>query len=396
MQLPRVKIQFLNGLLGTVGDSPDGLLALICGATAVTGKLALNTVYTITSVDDLQALGVTEDTNAKLYKHVREFYDEAGSGTKLIVYPVGTNTTATNICDYTKTGEGFARDLIVRTNGMLRGIGIAGVNGGSSTASANGVDPDVFTALPKAQQLAEWAATEIYAPMFIVVEGRNYDASKPLKDLTQENFNRVGVAIGDTEPGGNASVGTLLGRIASIPVQRNIGRVKDGSLFPAEMYVGNKKIDEIGSTVGAVFEKGYIVPRKHVGRAGYFYADDPLACDPTDDYASLANRRVIDKAYRIAYDTMLDELLDELELNEDGTLQYAVVKSWQQMLENAVNRQMTANGELSATDGEGCKCFIDAAQNVVATSRIELSLKVRPHGYARFIDVNLGFQVTTA
>ena len=113
-------------------------------------------------------------------------------------------------------------------------------------------------------------------------------------------------------------------------------------------------------------------------------------------FAHIANRRVIDKAYRIAYDTMLEELLDEIDLNEDGTMHHAVVKSWQQTLENAINRQMTANDELSATDGEGCQCYIDEKQNVALTSKIVATLKVRPHGYGRYIDVNLGLQVTTA
>ena len=396
MQLPRVKIQFLNGQLGTVGESPDGLMALICGASAVTGKLELNKVYPVTSMDDLLALGVTEANNATLYKQVKEFYDEAESGTKLILYPVSANTKATLLCDYTNMAEGFARDLITRQNGALRGIGVAGINTGSTSVSNDGLDSDVFTALPKAQQLAEWATSELYAPLFLVLEGRNYDASKELKDLTGEKYNRVAVVISDTvSDSKGACVGTLLGRIASIPVQRNIGRVKNGSLFPLEMYVGTKKIEESGSTISAIFEKGYIVPRKHVGRTGYYFSDDQMACDPTDDYAHLTNRRVIDKAYRICYDTMLDELLDEIDLNEDGTMQHAVVKSWQQTLENAINRKMTANGELSATDGEGCKVYINEKQNVVSTSRIELNLKVRPHGYARYIDVNLGFLVTT-
>lgn len=395
MQLPRVKIQFLNGQLGTVGESPDGLMALICGASAA-GKLELNTVYPVTGMDDLTALGVTEANNATLYKQVKEFYDEAESGTKLILYPVSAETKVTDLCDYTKLTEGYARDLITRQNGALRGIGVAGLNAGSTAASANGLDPDVFTALSKAQQISEWATSELYAPLFFVLEGRNYDASKELMDMTGEKYNRVAVVISDTvSDSKGACVGTLLGRIASIPVQRNIGRVKDGSLFPLEMYVGAKKIEESGSTISAIFEKGYIVARKHVGRSGYYFADDSMACDPTDDYARIANRRVIDKAYRIAYDTMLEELLDELELNEDGTMQHAVVKSWQQTLENAINRKMTANGELSATDGEGCKVYINEKQSVVSTSKIELNLKVRPHGYARYIDVNLGFLVTT-
>lgn len=396
MQLPRVKIQFLNGQLGTVGESADGLLALVCGAAAVAGTFVLNTVYTIRSVDDLAALGVTASNNAILYKHVSEFYDEAEVGTKLVLYPVAPTSTMTTLCDYTKTTEGCIRDLVTKQNGALRGIGIVNVNTAASVASANGLDPDVFTALPKAQQVAEWATTELYAPLFIILEGRNFDASKELKDLTSEKYDRAGIIIGNTEQSSKgACVGTLFGRIASIPVQRNIGRVKDGSLFPTEMYIGAKKIDESASTVATIFEKGYIIARKHVGRSGYYFADDPLACNPEGDYSHITNRRVIDKAYRIAYDTMLDMVLDELEVNVDGTLQVAVIKSWQQTMENAINRRMTANGELSATDGDGCKCYIDETQNVLSTSKVLVNLKVRPYGYARYVDVNLGFLVTS-
>ncbi len=89
-------------------------------------------------------------------------------------------------------------------------------------------------------------------------------------------------------------------------------------------------------------------------------------------------------------------MLDELEINSDGTMQTGVITSWQQTVENAINRSMTAAGELSAgNNGEGCSCYIDPKQNVVATSKVEMTLKVRPFGYARYVDVNLGFQVTT-
>ena len=395
--LPRVKIQFLDGQLGTVGESADGLMALICGAVAVSGTFELNTVYSITSMDDLADLGVTSVNNAVLYKQVSEFYAEAGTGVKLILYPVAPTTTVTNLCDYTKTDGGYARALITKQNGALRGIGVCNLNTSSTTVSTNGLDSDVFTALPKAQQLGEWATTELYAPLFFILEGRNYDASKELKDLTKESYDRVGIAIGDTASGTKgATIGTWLGRIAKSAVQRNIGRVKDGALSPLEMYIGTKKIDESESTVRSIYEKGYLVPRKYVGRSGYYFADDNLACDPTGDYAHLAHRRVIDKAYRIAYDLMLDMLLDELEVNTDGTLQVGVVKSWQQTVESGINKQMTVNGELSAdSDGEGCQCYIDETQNVLSTSKVLMTLKVRPYGYARYVDVNLGFLVET-
>lgn len=397
MQLPRIKIQFLNGQLGTVGESADGLMALICGAAAVAGTFVLNTAYTITSMDDLQELGVTSTNNAALYKQVSEFYDEAEVGTKLVLYPVNPSTAVTTLCDYTKTDAGYARDLISKQNGNLRGIAIANLNTTSSTTSTNGIDSDVFTALPKAQQLAEWSTTELYAPLFFLLEGRNYDPAKELKDLTKEKYNRVGIVMGDTVASSKgASMGTILGRLASVPVQRNIGRVKDGSLAPLEMYVGAKKVDESENTIRGIYEKGYIVPRKYVGRSGYFYADDNLACDETDDYMHIANRRVIDKAYRLAYNIMLDILLDELEINDDGTLQVGIVKSWQQTVESGINKQMTANGELCAnSDGDGCKCYMDEKQNVLSTSKVLMTLKVRPYGYARYVDVKLGFLVET-
>jgi hypothetical protein len=270
----------------------------------------------------------------------------------------------------------------------------ANVNTLSSETSQEGIDKDVLTAAAKAQQLGEWATTELYAPMVTLLEGRNYTEATELHDLTKETWDRVGIVVSDTKAGTNgACMGTLLGRAASVSVQRNIGRVKDGSLKPLEMYVGEKKTEEASESVRKLYEKGYIVARKYVG-SGYYWADDNLACDPTGDYAKLALRRVIDKAYRTAYDTLLDMLLDELEVNEDGTLDTGVVKSWQQTVETAINRKMTANGELSS-DGEGCVCKIDETQNVLATSMVKVTLKVRPYGYARYVDVNLGFQVTT-
>lgn len=386
MELPRVKIQFLNGQLGTVGESSDGLMALMCGAVAVAATFALGTPYEVTSMDDVADLGVTAENNATLYKHLKEYYDEAESGTKVVVYGVSATATASQLCDYTNTSTGL-RDLIVKENGALRGVGICNVT-----------NADMTTTLQKAQQTAEWATTELYAPLFVALEAKNYTGSADLTDLTTLEYDRCCVVAGDTEAGTKgACVGTLLGRVASIGVQVNIGRVKDGALEPTAMWLGDKKIDESQSAVSAVHGKGYMVPRKHVGRSGYYWADDPMATKETEDYAHLANRRVIDKAYRIAYDTLLDLLLDDVECNTDGTLQTAVAKSWQQTVENAINRQMTASGELSTDeDGSGVEVYVDETQNVIATSKVNVTVKVQPKGYARQVDVKLGFNVSNA
>ena len=388
--LPRIKIQFMNGQLGTVGESPDGLFALVCGATVVAKTLELDKAYLLHSYEELVALGVTEENNPRLYKHVKDFYTEVEEGTKLVIFPVDKTKTFTELCD---KDAGVIKDLITAQNGVLRGIFVAG-DGREATLTTNGLDDDLFTALPKAQQLAQWATTSLYAPLFIILEGRGYKGGA-VKDLHKETYNRVGVLIGDTvKSSEGAAVGVMAGRLASIPVQRNIGRVKDGALKPIAMYIGDKPVEENASAVSDLYDAGYITPRKYVGKGGYFFTDDRLACEQTDDYAHITARRTIDKAYRIAYAALLELMMDELAVNEDGTLQHGIIMAWQQMMENAVNRTMTAAGELSAdADGAGCKVYIDPKQNVLSTSKIVLVLKVRPFGYARYIDVKLGFQV---
>ena len=390
--LPRIKIQFLNGQLGTVGESPDGLFALVCGAAAVTKKLELGKAYTLHTFEELDALGVTSENNPRLHKHVQDFYTEAEEGTKLVIFPVDKAKTFTELCD---KDTGAIKELITAENGALRGIFVAG-EGREATITTNGLDNDLFTALPKAQQLAEWATTSLYAPLFVILEGRGYKDGA-VKDLHKEAYNRVGVLIGDTvKASEGAAVGLMAGRLATLPVQRNIARVKNGALKPVAMFIGEKPVEENASAVSDLYDAGYITPRRYVGKAGYFFTDDRLACEQTDDYAHITSRRTIDKAYRIAYAALLELMMDELSVNEDGTLQNGIIMAWQQMMENAVNRAMTAAGELSAdADGTGCKAYVDPTQNVLSTSKIELTLKVRPFGYARYVDVKLGFQVET-
>lgn len=187
MSLPRIKINYLNGQLGTVGESPDGLFAIVCGAEAVGESFALEKAYTVRSLTELIALGLTEDTGGRLYKLVSDFYEEAEDGTELVVMGVGKTATMTSLLDKT---TGKVRELISGQNGKLRGVFVA-CDGLTTGTAKEGLDPDVFTALPKAQALAEWATTELYAPLFVILEGRGYTGGTSLKDLSGESYDRV-------------------------------------------------------------------------------------------------------------------------------------------------------------------------------------------------------------
>lgn len=386
--LPRVKINYLNGLLGTVPENQDGLLGLVVlGAAGVSTTFVSGQPYRIVRPDDLNALGITDSNNARIVELVKQFYAEAEEGTPL--YLIGLSATSmTTVLD---VDNGPMKAILQQLRGALRGLIVASASTATVTVT-DGLDPDVLTAMPKAQALAAWAADSLYAPIFVILEGRHFESAADAPDLKALAYNRVGVFIGDVaESSINAAVGTLAGRIASMPVQRNIARVASGALAPAAMYIGASPVDEAMSVVDALYAKGYMCPRIYVGLPGYYMVDDPLAVAGTDDYAHLTSRRTIDKAARIAYITMLQFLIDEIELNEDGTMQQPVLKSWQAAVENAINSQMSAAGELSVVNGSGCKFFIDPQQNILATSQVQGSLRVRPYGYARDIIVNVGF-----
>jgi uncharacterized protein DUF2586 len=401
MTLPRVKITLANGALGSVSPSPDGVLGLITTAVAVPATFALNTAYKLTSIEDLTALGVTEENNSRLYKDVSDFYLSAGTGSKAELWIFGVADTVTLAQMTDSTVITYARTLLQAANGRIRGL-VFSRNPAAEYVPVvtNGVDVDVETAIVNAQALCAYSQDTYQAPIFALIEGRSYSGvPADLTDMRQATTNRVAVFIGDiVSDSGDACIGILAGRIAKIGVQRNIGRMKDGALPLSAAYIKDKAVGLADSE--GIHDKGYITMRTFTGRVGIFFSDDPLCAKVSDDYSQLTARRTVDKAYRIAYDTLLDELLDELPVLSDGTLQPAVIKAWQASVENAISLQMTANGELSADSNDandrGVQCFIDATQNVVSTSKVEAVIRVRPFGYSRYIDVELGFQTVTS
>ena len=396
--LPRVKIIFENGLLGSSAPMDDGVCGFICTGAAVASKLELNKPYLITKYDALAAFGVTDestDANANLYKAVKEFYDIAPSGSKLYFMVVANTVSVSTMVDKTKP---YGKKLIEYSNGAIRFLFTFKKDAiGYTPTILDGLDADVYLAATEAQKLGIYAADERFAPCIVFLEGRHY-AGIPanLRELHQGDLNRVGILIGDTVLGSKgATLGTLAGTLANIPVQRSIARVRSGALPVSQLYVGNETVDD--ADVEVIHDKGFITFRTFVAKAGYYFSDDKLATKVSDDYALIPRRRVIDKAFRIAYATLLEELNEELPVDDEGRIPAPVVKSIQNNVERAIVNSMTAYRNLgndpSNQNDTGVECYIDTNQNVVATSKLDVRLRVKPYAYPKYIDCYLGFKV---
>lgn len=375
----------------------DGCTGLICNAEAVSTTFALGTNYLITSLKGLEDLGINASStgpNANVYKCVKEFYDEAPKGTKLYLRGAATSVTVENLVLKTNA---HAWPLLEYAAGEIRTLIVKVTDANNYTPTVtHAIDAKVESAITNAQALAVAAAEDLKAPLLVLLEGRHYSGTAAsLPALNALTANRVAVVIGDTKTGSTgAAVGLLAGRIARIPVQRSIARVKDGAMVATTMYIKNS-VAESGSP-DVIHGKGFICPRTFVGKGGYFWSDDSIATGPTDDYCLIPRRRTIDKAYRIAYLSMLEQVSDEIALTADGKIAPAVCKNMETVMESAIINQMTSVGNLGNDPQDpndtGVVAYVNPEQNIVATSRLEASLRIRPYGYAKYIEVDLGFQ----
>jgi len=394
--LPRVKILFAGGALGQVVPSPDGCFGLLTTGAPVEGKLELNKAYAIRKPDDaFITLGITEENNPGLHKAITEFYNEAGEGVKLWIKLFAEAITMTQMV--TLATANAAKDLLLEAGGEIRALFIHRTPAESyAPVIAGGLDGDVATARAAAQLLGEWSMDTFKAPIFIVISGLFYSGSPAdLTNLTTEENDRVAIFIGDTVSGDGCAIGLIAGRLARIPVQRNIGRVKDSAIITiSPAFAGDVSIETADPE--SIHDKGYITLRSHVGLAGYYFTDDVLAIAQTDDYSHITHRRTIDKAVRIANTIMLQELLEEIPVNGQGQVSVTYAKSLETLIENAIINNMTANAELgndpSDQNDTGVECYVDITQNIVSTGRLNVKLRVKPYGYARYIDVELGFK----
>lgn len=373
-----VNINIANGNLGKTFQTQDGVCGIIM--TGVTGGL-LNTPFRILNVADAIALGITESAEPFAFKHIKEFYAEAGDGAVLYVLLRVETVTMAQMVDYAHASS--ARALLDFATESICLLGVARNPTGEASVPTNFVRADVIAAITGSTNMISNYRNK-YKPFRMILEGRTDVINQAPQDLKAMTNNGVCVVLGGTGNDGHAAVGLALGRLARIPVQRNIGRVKDGTLPITEAYIGNAKVEDFGN-INTAIAKGYITIRNYVGRTGYYFSNDPTASLPTDDYTKLAYGRVIDKAYKLSYQVYLEEVNNELLINNDGRIPAEVCKALEGKIEQTIRQAMS--GEISSFSA-----FVDPEQNVIATNEVKINEQIIPVGYSETITINLGFE----
>lgn len=384
--LPGVNIDINNKGLDQTNQTDDTIAGLIITGSTVAGagNVTQGNTYQLFALADAVAIGITSGgTNDFAYQQIKHFYDQAGQGAELWIMLVASATQMSTLVDKEETD--YAVKLLDAADGRIRTLAVSQKSAAGVTV-ANGVDEDVDAAAVNAQALAALYASN-FKPLKVIVDGKDFNGTvADLKDYKTSAYNRVSILLAGTT-GKNAAVGLLIGRLAANPVQRSVARVRDGELnIATATFTDGNSIELLETAWDAIHDKGYIFLRTVPGKSGFYFTDDVTLTEDADDLSSIKRVAVIDKATLVALDIATDYINDEIPLNSDGTIAASIIGNIKADIENAINTNMTDQGEIS-----GCKATLDPTQNIVSTSELKVRLDILPVAYSKYIQIDLGF-----
>lgn len=364
-------------------DHVSGFVAYLLEAD-IPAAFKTEPVQAVSTIDKAEELGITADATAWSVKMLHYQLEEVFRINPSITLYVGLFSKPENMTfQELKTVQNYAE-------GAIRQMAIW--NGDTAPTADN---------IVKLESVADSLDTEnaplstLYAPLV-----SNY---KNLPSNLATNNPRVSVVIAQAGSGTGAelykskdnktkatvsAIGVALGTLSKAAVHQCIAWVKN---FPSGI-----SMPALGDgTLVRTIDKGelekldtnrYLFLNNVVGVAGSYWNDSHTMDSPTSDYAAIESVRTMDKAVRGIRTYLTPELGGNVYIDPDtGKLQSYTVSH----LETTANiplEEMEKAGELS-----GYKAEIDAEQDVLSTSTIEVTIKNVPVGVVRKFKIKIGF-----
>ena len=364
-------------------DHVSGFVAYLLEAD-IPATFKTEPVQAVSTIDKAEELGITADATAWSVKMLHYQLEEVFRINPSITLYVGLFSKPESMTfQELKTVQNYVE-------GAIRQMAIW--NGDTAPTADN---------IVKLEAVADSLDTEnaplstLYAPLV-----SNY---KNLPSNLATNNPRVSVVIAQAGSGTGAelykskdnktkatvsAIGVALGTLSKAAVHQCIAWVKN---FPSGI-----SMPALGDgTLVRTIDKGelekldtnrYLFLNNVVGVAGSYWNDSHTMDSPTSDYAAIESVRTMDKAVRGIRTYLTPELGGNVYIDPDtGKLQSYTVSH----LETTANiplEEMEKAGELS-----GYKAEIDAEQDVLSTSTIEVTIKNVPVGVVRKFKVKIGF-----
>jgi hypothetical protein len=380
-------VKFIKGQGGLVRPLPgrdhySGLAYYVGDDIAAPSGWVHGEPRQVFSLADLESKNIKADTGdyAVLHYHVKEFFRlNPGASLWLVLQQL----PAMGNPDFAEVDELMNESSDIRQIGVYIPMAFATTQVSALQAKA--------AALEASHKPVQLLMQALHASIDVSTldDLRELTAPKVSVCLGQDTTDEV-EALVDTEtaPG---CLGTALGVVSRSQVNESIGWVGKFDLagsgawdIPA-LCDGTLIKTLTNSQIDTLNEKGYLVVVKRVGLSGSWFYDSPTSVAATSDYAYIENNRTIDKAIRGMYSYLLPEINSPVQVSSDGKLRPDFVKYMESLSMKALT-EMQRNGEIS-----DFAVTINHEQNVLSTSKLEVSVVLIPVGVSRQIVVTVGF-----
>jgi hypothetical protein len=391
-----VNITIANGNLSGAANTDDGILGAVITGVTEGGGYTLGTPILVTSMIDVATAGITAANNPYAIRHLQEFYNEAPLGAQLYVMLTANTITVSAMAD--KTNASGAIKLLNFAQGKIKVIGLLADDKAIHTAGGtititNGCNADVYTAATNLLALINtFVAAENPLRGIVGVTSYAGTASALTTINSGTTNNRVGLVIGDTQSYDatytSAAVGLALGKLAAIPVQSKMSKVKLGPLSNTTAFLGTVALTLTNGDMAVIAGKGFITFKMWAKKTGFYWSGDTMATVPTDDYFIMARGRVIDKAHELVYSFLVDEVDDEVPTLPDGTIDPGYAKDLEGKISGTTG--LIDTNMVSLKNCIGSATFIDPTQNIVNTSIVNVAVTIYGVGYSSTFNILLG------
>lgn len=202
---------------------------------------------------------------------------------------------------------------------------------------------------------------------------------------------RVVVAAGYCELVANGKVmkrnaaWPAVARAAKQGIQRDLARTRNDSEGGALPGVTKLYRDEF--VTQALDAARFLTLRTFPGKNGFYITNGRTMAGPGSDFQLLQYRRLMDRALTVNYATMFPFLNDDaVDVADDGTIREIDARAIETQANAALKADLTSKKRVSATN-----IVLVRDGNILSTQTLKTKVRIRPRGYAKFIESEVGF-----
>lgn len=398
-----VIINKMHGGLVRATDTGDRTVLLVCGGTAIPGKLENYQPVFLNSLYALEGLGYTEATDTAnkelLYYHASEAF-RLSPERELWVMVVPKAGKVSELMTETRFLSGL------RSINGVNTVGIAGL----------AADESIEDAVNASQLMVDKMQEDhIYIDTVLLEGPGTYIGSIAgavnLRELDAENISVIiaqdkDVAAKDEAYKNHAAVGSALGMLSVRYVHENLGSVDienhprtakgtpdysmtdltAGRWINPALSNGTLMTDVGKADRATLNDKGYIYAGSFQGYTGVFLSNSHTCVDKSTDYAYIEYNAVWNKAARLVRNTLIPRVRGQVKADPaTGYIATDTISYWDSLVRKALDAMVNA-GDIADFD-----IYINPKQMAVGDKPFNIQVKMAANGVVHEFEIDLGF-----